>query len=368
MKPFLPDIPVIYFHSVGVRSSAWSRSFLTTSIEDADRFFRFVSGRYRSLHLKEYYDIRSGLSEAVANPIVITFDDGYLDNWIHAFPLLKKYSLKATIFVSPEFVDGREIIRVDDSAPGFLSWSEMREMAASGLIDIQSHTLTHTKYFTSDRLTGFHHPGNDILYAAGNLFPERKPYHIGDKDFEKLLPYGYPLFEETSAVTARRVTINDDLTGEIVDKLSGYDFSRYKFSEAFGKIRHIYEKYRNDNLVITRRETEEEYSERIDREIIGSKEIIERELGREVEFLCWPHGDNNSFLHRKALDAGYLMTSIGHSVMEEDEIPSRIPERLGIDYSSFRRRVKTRFKLKAFSGIFPHRQAVLLARSVNSAR
>jgi len=368
MIPFLPDIPVIYFHSVGVKSSAWSRSFLTASIENANRFFRFISGRYTSLHLREYYEIRSGRSEAVANPIVITFDDGYLDNWIYAFPLLKKYSLKATIFVSPEFVDGREIIRGDDASPGFLSWSEMREMVASGLIDIQSHTLTHTKYFTSDRLTGFHHPGNDILYAAGNLFPEQKPYHIGDKEFEKLLPYGYPLFEEESAVIARRVTISDDFISEIVEKLSDYDFSRYNFSEAFVMIRSIYEKYRNDNLIITRRESEEEYSERVSREITGSKEIIEGELGRRVEFLCWPHGDNNSFLHRKALDTGYLMTSIGHSVMAEDEIPSRIPERLGIDYSSFRRRVKTRFKLKAFSGLFPFRQAVLLARSVKSAR
>lgn len=368
MRQYLPDIPVIYFHSVGVRSSAWPRSFLTASTEDADRFFRFVSGRYSSLHLREYHDIRSGLSKAVGNPIVITFDDGYLDNWIYAFPLLKKYSLKATIFVSPEFVDGRDIIRSDDSAPGFLSWSEMREMAASGLIDIQSHTLTHTKYFVSERLKSFHHPGNDILYAAGNLFPERKPYHIGDKDFERLLPYGYPIFEEESAVTARRVAISDDLINEIVAQLREYDFGRYNFNEAFSRIRHIYEKYRNENLIITSREGEEEYSERIGREIISSKEIIERELGRKVEFLCWPHGDNNSFLHRKALDAGYLMTSIGHSALVKDEIPSRIPERLGIDYSSFRRRVKTRFKLKAFSGMFPFRQAVLLARYFKSFR
>jgi hypothetical protein len=367
MKPYLPDIPVIYFHSVGIRSNDWSRNFLTASIEDTDRFFRFLAGRYTSLHLKEYYDIRSGLSKGVTNPIVITFDDGYLDNWVYGFPLLKKYSLKATIFVSPEFVDGRDIVRGADSGPGFLSWREMREMKSSGLVDIQSHTLTHTKYFVSDRLTGFHHPGNDILYAAGNLFPERKPYHIGDKEFERLLPYGYPLFEEESAVTARRVTVSDDLINEIVTQLGKYDFSRYDFSEAFARISGIYEHYRNNNLIIVQREGEEEYSGRVRREINGSREIIERELGSKVEFLCWPHGDNNSFLHRKALEGGYLMTTIGQGAMVEDEIPSRIPERLGIDYSSFRGRVKARFKLKAFSGLFPYRQAVLFARSVKSA-
>ena len=366
MRPFLPDIPVIYFHSIGVRRSSWPRSFLTASADDADRFFRFISDRYQSIHLREYYDIRSGISARKGNPIVITFDDGYLDNWIYAFPLLKKHSLKATIFVSPEFTDSRDIMRGDDSVPGFLSWREMRGMEASGLIDIQSHTLTHTKYFTSDRLTGFHHPGNDILYPAGNLFPERKPYHIGDENFEKLLPYGYPLFEEESAITARRVSISEEFINEIVAQLRGYDFSSYNFSEAFGMVRAVYEKYRNNEMIITHREGDRGYSERINSEISGSKMIIERELGKKVEFLCWPHGDNNSLLHRKALDAGYLMTTIGNSVIIEDEISTRIPERLGIDYSSFRSRVKARFKVLAFSGLFPYRQAVLLARFVKS--
>ena len=202
MKPFLPDIPVVYFHSVGNKNNLGAKSFLTSTVENSERFFRYVSGNYTSLTLKEYYDLRNHKISGIRNPIVLTFDDGYLDNWLFAFPLLKKYSLKATIFVSPDFVDKRNGIRSDFSESGFLSWDEMRIMESSGLIDIQSHTMTHTKYFISDIISGFHHPGNDILYPAGNLYPEKRPYHINDPGFENLLPYGYPLFEEASAVTA----------------------------------------------------------------------------------------------------------------------------------------------------------------------
>jgi peptidoglycan/xylan/chitin deacetylase (PgdA/CDA1 family) len=364
MKPSLPDIPVVYFHSVGNKNNLWTKSFLTSTVENTERFFRYISGKYTSLTLKEYYNLRIRKSSGPRNPIVLTFDDGYLDNWLFAFPLLKKYSLKATIFISPEFVDKRNIVRSDTSELGFLSWDEMRMMEASGLTDIQSHTLTHTKYFISDRITGFHHPGNDILYPAGNLYPETKPYYINDPGFENLLPYGYPLFEEASAVTAKRVGISQDFIKEVLLLFRTYDFRKYNFKEAFVRIKPLYDKYKNAGRIISTRETEEEYKWRIKMEIQGSKLIIEKELTKKVEFLCWPHGDNNSFLHNKALEAGYLMTTIGNFVMHDNEQSSRIPERLGIDYSSPGKRAKARFKIRAFSGSFPYREAVLLARFI----
>jgi peptidoglycan/xylan/chitin deacetylase (PgdA/CDA1 family) len=367
MKPFLPDIPVVYFHSVGTKNNLWAKSFLTSTVDNTERFFRYVSGEYTSLTLKEYYNLRTLKSSCIRNPIVLTFDDGYLDNWLFAFPLLKKYSLKATIFVSPEFVDKRNAVRSDISESGFLSWDEMRIMESSGLIDIQSHTMTHTRYFISDKITGFHHPGNDILYPAGNLFPDAKPYHINDRGFENLLPYGYPLFEEASAVTARRVEISKDFINEVVDLFRTYDFRNYNFRDAFIRIKPLYTKYKSTDRIITGREAEEEYQVRIDMEIQGSKAIIEKELAKNVEFLCWPHGDNNSFLHHKALEAGYLMTTIGNYVMHENELSSRIPERLGIDYSSPRRRAKARFKIRAFSGSFPYRESVMFARYLKGA-
>ena len=57
--------------------------------------------------------IAGSLNDATGKDIVLTFDDGYLDNWVFAYPLLEKYNLRGTIFVNPEFVDPSLEIRAN---------------------------------------------------------------------------------------------------------------------------------------------------------------------------------------------------------------------------------------------------------------
>ena len=324
--------------------------------------------------------MRCNREPLIKDPIVITFDDGFLDNWIWAYPLLKKYDLKATIFVCPEFVDDREVKRpnLEDywrneaskeelNQLGYLSWAEMKSMLSSGLIDIQSHTMSHTKYFVSDRLIGFHHPGNDCLYPVGNLFPKLKPYHILDPSFERRIPYGYPLFEEMSSVSARRVVINKSFTSECVSDLKRYDFKKYSFNTAFNEISEMYDEYRTDGALIAEVESEHTYHERLCYEIAGSKKILEERLHKSIEFLCWPHGEHNETAHQLALDAGYLATTTGSNRKLPDSM-DRIPERIGMWHvrnNRFLSNLKTRYKIGSSLGIFPYKQ---LNVSYNLAR
>lgn len=364
-------IPVIYYHSIGPVHKNWNRHFLTLEPDYFEDQLKFVSKHFETLFLKDYWLIRNGMKSGSDNQVVLTFDDGFLDNWTWAFPLLKKYGLKATIFVCPEFVDTKHGVRpnlenawkkevsvAEIDQPGYLSWEEMRLMVSSGLVDIQSHTMSHTKYFVSDRIRNFHHPGNDCLYPVGNIFPEKKPYHILDPAFETLIPYGLPLFEERSSVVANRVWINEDFNQETVSLLKSYDFRDYSFDRMLKLVQPVYDSYRASGKLITKTETEDDYLNRLDYEIAGSKRVIEEKLNKSVEFLCWPHGDNNELAHDLAIRAGYLATSSGSNRGHGNE-PDRIPARIG-PYKLANSRMLTLLKLRYKTGSalnrFPYRQ------------
>ncbi len=80
--------------------------------------------------------------------VILSFDDGYRDNYECLFPLLKKYNMKAVINVLASSV-------VSDERRPFLSWRQCREMSESGLVEIGSHTYN------------LHNPDETAEYARG---------------------------------------------------------------------------------------------------------------------------------------------------------------------------------------------------------
>lgn len=65
--------------------------------------------------------------------VILTFDDGYEDNYTYMFPLIKKYGVKVTVYMIGYKID----------KPGYLSSEEIKEMSDSGLVQFGSHTLDH---------------------------------------------------------------------------------------------------------------------------------------------------------------------------------------------------------------------------------
>jgi peptidoglycan/xylan/chitin deacetylase (PgdA/CDA1 family) len=89
---------------------------------------------YTTINFYELTSAIVSLSELPEKPVLLTFDDGYLDNYENAYPTLKEFGFEGTFFIVTEFVDkGRE---------GYMTWPMIEEMAQAGH-SIESHSRTH---------------------------------------------------------------------------------------------------------------------------------------------------------------------------------------------------------------------------------
>lgn len=93
----------------------------------------------------DFYDLSTAIvaqTELPEKPILLTFDDGYLDSYETVYPVLKEYGFEGTFFIITEFVDsGRE---------GYMTWPMIEEMAQAGQ-RIESHSRTHPDLATKSR-------------------------------------------------------------------------------------------------------------------------------------------------------------------------------------------------------------------------
>lgn len=107
---------------------------LSIRVKDFEEQMKYLRDNdYHTITPEELYVALEGKGDLPDNPVLITFDDGYEDNYENAYPILKKYGFKATIFVISSFVDNMS---------HYITWDEAREMAKNG-ITIASHTVDH---------------------------------------------------------------------------------------------------------------------------------------------------------------------------------------------------------------------------------
>ena len=102
MLPAREGIPVLMYHKV------WPgiNDHLTITPEHLRaQWTALKDAGYQSLSITEYLDIASGKQEAPPKAVLITFDDGYRNNFTYAYPLLKEFGWKATFFIIANTLD-----------------------------------------------------------------------------------------------------------------------------------------------------------------------------------------------------------------------------------------------------------------------
>jgi len=141
------QIPVLMYHRVA-RNGPKALSPYRISPELFEQQLAYLQRHgYKSLTIDEYYDSWFGRgSEPVpGKPVVLTFDDAYLDFYETAWPLLKKYGFKATIFIPVDFVAGQADWDREFGEPArIMNWDQIIELQAQG-VRVGSHSCGHVK-------------------------------------------------------------------------------------------------------------------------------------------------------------------------------------------------------------------------------
>jgi peptidoglycan/xylan/chitin deacetylase (PgdA/CDA1 family) len=122
--------PILMYHHIDHRSDDWK---LSVSPENFKRQMDFLKAhQYKVLSLPDYARmIREGES-VPRKSVVITFDDGYADNYENAFPVLKDLGFAATIFIQTGSIGKR----------GYVTRDQVKMLSRHG-IEIASHTVNH---------------------------------------------------------------------------------------------------------------------------------------------------------------------------------------------------------------------------------
>ena len=123
-------VPILNYHRVDNKDDNPS----TLKVADFEAQIKFlVDGGYSVITPDELVDARQGGKSLPKNPVIICFDDGHDDIYRNVFPVLQKYNVRATLFVVTNHIGMSE----------FLTWPQAQELQASGLVDIENHTMSY---------------------------------------------------------------------------------------------------------------------------------------------------------------------------------------------------------------------------------
>jgi peptidoglycan/xylan/chitin deacetylase (PgdA/CDA1 family) len=275
---YLPVLPIVLYHRVNPLSEDENT---ITPDEFEKQLIHLEQRKYNTIFLEEAYALLYKGKQIPPKTVVLTFDLGFIDTWIYAFPLLQKYNMKATIFLATDFISNSVVLRKNakmtnkswelpviypsDQAlknalkgekDNFLSWLEIKAMQKTGLIDIQSHTSTCKQLFRDDRTI-------DTIKDDEERSIPYEHFSAFHGQFKKDAPYF-----KTGPGLVTKEYINDD-------------------KPHFESVR--------------------DYSVRIQNELKWSKETIEFNLFKPCQYLSWPFGASSLKTIQVARQTDYKM-------------------------------------------------------------
>jgi len=132
---------IVTYHRV----NNYDEESLTVQVDEFDRMMHQICSNYNVISLHTLIEQIKNKRAIEPKTVVITFDDGYKDNYQYAAPILDKYQIPATFFIASGYINTDKVFEWDRNSKvrhPMMTWDEVRELSQMGF-DIGAHTMNH---------------------------------------------------------------------------------------------------------------------------------------------------------------------------------------------------------------------------------
>lgn len=145
-RPKIDGIPVLMYHKIGIppANSKLKKLWVSPKMFARQVDWLLANG-YTPIHFADLDRGMKGQAELPEKPVLITFDDGYKNNYLHAYPILKERNAKGNIFLVYNTIGKSNLWHdpVSEAWIEMLTWEQIDELLKSGVFDVGSHTMNH---------------------------------------------------------------------------------------------------------------------------------------------------------------------------------------------------------------------------------
>jgi peptidoglycan/xylan/chitin deacetylase (PgdA/CDA1 family) len=265
-------ICVLAYHRV-LTDDERKRSFSTDGIVVSRHSFemqmRFLKGQFNTISLSEFISIFRGTLKCPDRAVLITFDDGWRDNYENAYPILKTLELPATIFLATNYIGTNDTF-----------WQEEISSIIDSLCRVRPDTLNELVTIVTPE-------------PLGSL-PSDERRIVVRQFVDRLKETEYSTIDETLAYL-RKLAIDTDLSSTHYDGFVNWTEVREMAQAGIEFGSHT----------STHRMLDKIPTDQVSVELEQSKRRIEAEIGKTVTALAYPNGNYNADIRRRVTDLGF---------------------------------------------------------------
>jgi len=190
-------VPIVMYHSI-MKSSKEMGKYVITPTEFENDLMYLKDHGYSAITMTELINYVYNNAELPLKPVIITFDDGNLNNYIYGKPLLQKYEMRAVISIVGKYTESfsKASIPTKDPNYAFVSWDQIKEISQSGYFEIQNHTynlhsIDKNRYGIKRKNGESLESYQNILFTDISMLQEKLNEVTGIKPNTFTYPFGY---------------------------------------------------------------------------------------------------------------------------------------------------------------------------------